>query len=123
VIATASNTVVETIPMGVESFPNGVAIGPSGNYAYVTNTEDGTVSVIERASNTVVQTVTVGPSPIGVATTGDGKFVYVVNHGSNSVSVIAKGNPPAPGKPPSFTVVATINGVGTLPLSVAISRQ
>ena len=120
-IATASNTVVKTIPiMGLEFFPcNGVAMGPNGNYAYVTDTENGTVLAIDRASNTVVQTITVGSSPIGVATTGDGKFVYVANDGSNSVSVIAKG----PGQPPSYTVVDTINGVGVLPLSVAIARQ
>ena len=47
-----------------------------GDSSYATNSKSShTVSVIATASNTVVQTITVGPSPIGIATTGDGRFV------------------------------------------------
>jgi YVTN family beta-propeller protein len=40
---------------------------------------DNTVSVIDKASNTVVATVPVGIAPIAVAVTPDGKYVYVAN--------------------------------------------
>jgi YVTN family beta-propeller protein len=51
--------------------PIGVAITPSGAYAYVTNGRADTVSVIDTTSYTVTATVTVGNSPFGVAITPD----------------------------------------------------
>jgi YVTN family beta-propeller protein len=65
VIATATNTVVATVPVG--GLPLGIAIKPGGAFAYVAN-RAGTVSVINTATNTVVATVPVGP-PTGVAIT------------------------------------------------------
>jgi YVTN family beta-propeller protein len=47
--------------------------------AYVTNRVDDTVSVIETANNTVVDTITVGGDCTGVATTPDGTRAYVAN--------------------------------------------
>ena len=67
VIATASNTVVATVPVGPRSV--GVAITPDGAFAYVTNSNSNSVSVLATASNTVVATVPVGASPFGVAIT------------------------------------------------------
>ena len=40
--------------------------------AYITNFNDGTVSVINTATNTVVATIPVGGHPYGVAVTPDG---------------------------------------------------
>ena len=57
-------------------------------FAYITNETDGTVSVINTATNTVVDTVPVGNTPYGVAVTPDGAFVYVTTSPS-SVSVIS----------------------------------
>ncbi len=51
VIATATNTVVATIPVG--GTPTGVAVTPDGAKVYVANTSSGTVSVIDTASNTI----------------------------------------------------------------------
>ena len=96
-ISTASKTVVTTVPVGLK--PKGVAVAPNGNHAYVTNSSDGTVSVIDTASNTVVGTIPVGSVPIGVAVTPDGTHAYVTNSGSSNVSVIATA---------SNTVVATV---------------
>ena len=48
--------------------------------AYITNAGDGTVSVINTATNTVVGSpITVGNFPMGVAVTPDGSKVYVAN--------------------------------------------
>jgi YVTN family beta-propeller protein len=47
--------------------PQGVALTPDNNAAYVTNNRDGTVSVIDTATNTVVNTFPVGTAPFGIA--------------------------------------------------------
>ena len=63
-IATATNTVVATVPVGPG--PSGVAVTPDGKHVYVTNVcNSNTVSVIATASNTVVATVPVGINPHG----------------------------------------------------------
>ncbi len=49
VIQTVHNTVVARVPVGVDSFPVGVAITPDGAFAYVTNNGSTTVSVIATA--------------------------------------------------------------------------
>ncbi|MGZ4956838.1 MAG: hypothetical protein ACXV8Q_17180 [Methylobacter sp.] len=57
-------------------------------FVYVTNNVSGSVSVIDMANNSLVDTVTVGHTPIGVAVSPDGKRVYVANISDNTVSVI-----------------------------------
>jgi YVTN family beta-propeller protein len=109
VVATASNTVVATVPVGTSPF--GVAITPDGAFAYVTLIDSHAVSVIETMTNTVVATISVGTNPQGVAITPDGAFAYVANAGANTVSVIQTS---------TNTVVATVP-VGNFPASVAIT--
>ncbi len=81
VIATATNIVTDTITVGTG--PCGVAFSPDGNSAYVTNgggTSDGTVSVIDTATNTVtLAPIPVGANPYGVAVSPDGTVAYVPN--------------------------------------------
>src|SRR5262245_4792408 len=75
-------------------------------FAYITNGTDGTVSVLDTASNTVVATVTVGSSPTGVAVNPVGTRVYVTNFNSpGTMSVLDTA---------SNTVVATVT-VGSDP--------
>ncbi len=57
-------------------------------YAYITNINDGTVSVIDTATDTVTATVNVGNWPHGIAVNPDGTKVYVGNSRSDTVSVI-----------------------------------
>jgi YVTN family beta-propeller protein len=80
-------------------------------FAYITNTVDGTVSVIDTGSNTVIATIPVGDLPWGVAATPDGRRVYIGNGISSDVSVIDG---------LSFNVVATV-AVGGRANGVAIS--
>ena len=85
-----------------------VGIGP---YAYITNSGDNTVSVIDTATNNVAAVIPVGNYPMGVAVTLDGKKVYVTNIYDKTVSIIdATKN----------KVTATIP-VGNAPRGVAIS--
>src|SRR5215218_7496635 len=60
----------------------------TSSFAYVANACNDTVSVIDRATNTVTATIPVGSNPTGVAITPDGTRVYVTNLNSNNVSVI-----------------------------------
>ena len=66
-----------------------MAITPDGKHAYVTNADDGTVSVITTATGAVSAPITVGKNRSRVAITPDGKYVYVTNLGDGTVSVIA----------------------------------
>jgi YVTN family beta-propeller protein len=109
VIATATNTVTATIPVGAE--PRGAAVSPDGSTVYITNTVDGTVSVVNTATNTVIATISVGSLPLGVAVTPDGSTVYIANFGGDNVSVIAAA---------TNTVTATIP-VGGEPNGVVLS--
>jgi YVTN family beta-propeller protein len=108
VIATSSNTVTATIPVG--SGPYGVAVTPDGSTVYVANDN---VSVIATASDTVTAIIPVGTVPVGLAVTPDGGKVYVANSdlSSNNVSVVAT---------PSNTVTATIP-VGSNPNGAAVT--
>jgi YVTN family beta-propeller protein len=67
-----------------------LSIAPSrAQNAYISNSVDNTVSVIDTATNTVIGgPIMVGRVPTGVAVTPDGTKVYVANN-SGSVSVIA----------------------------------
>lgn len=56
--------------------------------AYVTNSGDNTVSVVNLLVNTAVTTIPVGNTPVGLDITPDGRFVYVANSADNTVSVI-----------------------------------
>ena len=110
VIDTVSNTLIDTDPstpdidpITVGSEPAGISVTPNGAYAYVNNSGDGTVSVIDTASNTLIDTdpntediidpITVGNQPKGgIAVSPNGDVVYVGNYGNDdedgTVSVI-----------------------------------
>ncbi len=58
-------------------------------FVYVANSGDGTVTVIDTVTNTVVGSpITVGDTPTSIAITPDYKTAYVTNRGSNSVTPI-----------------------------------
>ena len=109
VIDTSKNTVVATIPVGVE--PLAIAITHDLAHAYVANLGADSVSVIDTATNAVVKTVPVGRNPVAVAITPNGATAYVANLGANSVSVIDMA---------TNAVVKTVP-VGDDPISVAIT--
>ena len=75
--------------------------------------DDGTVSVIDPATNNVIDTITVGNDPVGVAvspTGPDAGDIYVTNAAGDTVSVI---------DPDTNTVIDTIT-VGRDPAGVAV---
>ncbi len=88
VSVTTTPSLVDTIPIAINGngTPTGIAITPNGDYAYVANFVNGTVSVISTSTNKVVKTIPDGDSPEGIAITPNGDYAYVVNN--DSVSVI-----------------------------------
>lgn len=89
VIDTATHTST-TLPAG--SFPAGVAIHPNGRYIYLTNIDfpeglNSTVSVIDRATNTIVDDIVCGNGSIGVAVHPYGTVAYVSNISDGTVAV------------------------------------
>lgn len=80
-------------------------------YIYVANLADGTVSVLNPNTSTVVKTITVGGQPFGVAVSPDGSTVWVANSASGSVSVISTA---------TNTVIVTII-TGGIPFGIAFT--
>lgn len=68
--------------------PRGVAVSPGGKTLYVTDTEAGTLAVINARDNRVTRMIKVGEMPWQVVTSADGRTVYVADADSNAVSVI-----------------------------------
>ncbi len=102
---------VQATMVTVGSNPKGVAITPNGAYAYVTNYDSNTVSVISTVTDTVTATIPVGNHPLAVAVAPNGAYAYVTNRGDSTVSVISTA---------TNTVISTIP-VGTSPISVAVT--
>lgn len=84
---------------------------PAVTRLYVTNSGDGTVSVADPVTDTVIATLSVGADPRAVAVNPASPRAYVANLGSNTVSVIDTD---------ANTVVNTI-GVGTSPFGAAVN--
>ncbi len=72
--------------IGVGNFPEDIAFASAGSQAFVTNSSDATVSVINTSTRTVGQTVNLSTVPMlfpfGVVATKDSQKVFVTSVGS-----------------------------------------
>jgi YVTN family beta-propeller protein len=84
------NPLLAVLPVG--SHPYAVAMHPDGSRAYVTNSWDDSVSVIDVPGRRVVATVPVGSLPYGVAVDGHSGRVYVAGLANHTVTVIDRNN-------------------------------
>jgi YVTN family beta-propeller protein len=124
-----STKVAQGIDIAVGDRPVNTVASPDGAYVYVLHqgnpawqpgpTTDGTLSVIDTATDTVVGTITVGYNSLGLAVTPDGKYLYASATATSAyanffVKVIDVSIPATP------TVTTTIP-VGFGPYGVAIS--
>ncbi len=80
-------------------------------FAYITNYNNNSLSVIDIENNTIITTVSVGAGPYGAAVSPDGTKVYVTNFDDNTTSIIDIA---------TNTVTATLN-VGEYPNAVAVT--
>jgi YVTN family beta-propeller protein len=93
--------------------PAGIVMNPNGQFAYVTDEENGSVYVIQISTNSVVERLTSFSAPAGIGITPDGSSLYVANFGTtNTVSIINTS---------TFAVTdVTVPGI-LQPLSIAMS--
>ncbi|MCX2930783.1 beta-propeller fold lactonase family protein [Mycobacterium sp. CVI_P3] len=126
VINLATNKVIDTIAVG--DAPTAIAINPTTGLAYITNTGslatdgDGTVTVLDTATNTVVgDPIAVGEFPIGLAFSADSKLLFVANRGYDSVAVIdTSTNTLADTDPTTANAIDNL-GVGDGPSALAVT--
>ncbi|MFB2600206.1 cell wall-binding repeat-containing protein [Herbiconiux sp. P17] len=123
--ASASTFVAATIPITSPTRPDptpvAVAVDMATAQAYVTNTFDGTVSVIDTRTNRVIDTVPNGPTSIGAGPSGAAidpahHQVYVTNYNSHTVSVIDTGT----NRVTSVIPHDSLHGIGSGPEGVAV---
>jgi YVTN family beta-propeller protein len=88
-----------------------VSIAGAVPFAYITNGDSNSISVIDTVTNKVTATISVGSNPMGVAISQDGAKAYVGNANSNDVSVIDTA---------TNTITATVP-VGSSPQGIAVS--
>lgn len=81
---------------------------------YITNTDSGCITAIDRQQDMVVATIAVGREPIGIVATADGRELYVANSGSDTISVINTA---------TNTVTHTIRNFGYSPAELALSSD
>jgi len=55
---------------------------------YVSNSQSNYISVIDRSSHQIIDTITVGDSPMGMVLSENGDYLYVANYFSNTISII-----------------------------------
>jgi YVTN family beta-propeller protein len=102
-------------PIHVGFDPRGIVVTPNGKKVYVANA-DGTVSVVDTATNKVTSTINLsannGAYALGCAITPDGKYVYVPNQSARTVVVISTqtdavvGEPVSVGNTPGLIAIA-----------------
>jgi len=93
--------------------PRPIALTPDGQRAFVGNSGENTVSVIDTVSQTEIAVIGVGGGPASIQISADGRRAHVVNEFSNSVSIID---------------IATLTAVSTIatesgPVGLAISAM
>ena len=102
-------TDMEKIKVGTR--PRNIVVNHNEGLAFVSNSYDGTVGVLDLKEKKVKETITVGSFPWGIKQSPDGKKLFVCNLGDNTLSVIDTG---------TLKVIATVS-VGSMPWSVKIS--
>ncbi len=85
VINGSNDQVLATVPVG--NNPDALVVNPFTNRVYVVNDDDGTVTLIDGATNSPY-TIQVGNSPWYAALNTVTNKIYVTNYGDNTVSVI-----------------------------------
>jgi YVTN family beta-propeller protein len=122
---------VKTIEVGLH--PCAMVASPRGRFVYVANAASDTVSVIDRRSDTVVETIAVRPEgrlpfgsgPNALAVNPDGGTLYVANGTNNCVAVVRLGSAAFDADPaerrPEKSAVAGLIPTGWYPGAIVVS--
>lgn len=117
-INTASHRITRTITKGIGKEPFSVTLNKSGSRAYVNNTADATVSVVDLETFEVIGSRKVGAIPISMSISPSGSELWVACEGSHEVKVLpcplfpVKEKPPVvrPKTPTQVAVLGMIHG-------------
>ncbi|MCU7551974.1 bifunctional YncE family protein/alkaline phosphatase family protein [Chitinophagaceae bacterium LB-8] len=93
VLNTATEEITATVKVG--SHPNDIILSKNGNYLFVANANDNSVSIINRKERSVVEVLNaalypdapVGSTTNGLALSADGKRLYIANADNNCLAV------------------------------------
>jgi len=108
-----SKTVSQIATTSVGNGPLGIAV--SGRYAYVTNENSNSVSVVDISNpmaSRQIATTSIGNYAQDIAVAG--QYAYAANSNSNSISVVDVSDPHAP-------VQVATTSVGSFPFGIAVS--
>jgi YVTN family beta-propeller protein len=115
-----------TLTMGATATPGStaVAIDQADGYAVVANTKEGSVTIVNMVTDTVVETITTGAAPTGVAVDDmltPNHMAYVVNSTDNTITTInLSATPPAKVATVSLaTYEPAVIPAATVPYSIA----
>ena len=99
ILNTLTGVITATIPVG--SNPNDLCISPSGQFIYIANSNDNSVSVIDLKKQKVIETLNAalysnspnGSTTNSVALNGTGKILYIANADNNCLAVFDVSKP------------------------------
>jgi YVTN family beta-propeller protein len=98
--------------------PSSVAIHPKRKLAFVSNSFDGTVSVVDLRKRDTVAVIPVGVEPAAVALSPNGTRPYVANSASNSITVLDTSK-----RKPTLVAEIKLEQFGTAPRAIAITNN
>src|SRR6476469_8284927 len=81
-----AQTVITTVPVG--ELPAGLAVDPITNRIYTADTNSDTSSIVDGATNTLLDEVAAGNTPFSVAVNPITQRVYVANFYGDDITVI-----------------------------------
>jgi YVTN family beta-propeller protein len=85
-VTSSAPRLLRTAPVGL--FPVHVAFGQDDRFAYVTNFQGGTVSVVDVARGSVVATIQTPAGPHGLTASPDGRLIFVACLNGQALAVI-----------------------------------
>src|SRR5438093_1243060 len=98
--------------------PSSVAIAPGSSRAYVANSRDGTVSIVDLDKLKDGHKFQVGKEPVAVALSPNGTRLYVANSASNNLMVFD-----TTPKKPSLVATVDLSPYGTAPRAIAVTND
>jgi YVTN family beta-propeller protein len=109
---TSAPSVAATVAVGTS--PSAVAVNQATGIAVIANRGSDSVSLLDLASNTVVNTVALpaGASPTGVTVDHATNLAYVVNNGTSTISIVDLA---------TASVTGTITGFPAAPISMGMN--
>ncbi len=78
IVTLSQNKVTATLPIG-HGNKGTIAYDADNGHVYVANSTDGTVTVVDGATDTVIKTLAIGPNPFGVQCNNTLNTVYVAS--------------------------------------------